>query len=151
MPPENAPRGEIVLAAKGACGNVAGLGSRTEAHREADGIATVPFARVRATLLSRPSERVCFCRGQFSYSGRVQSGDESRETRAAWSAVRGHFEMKLKLAGRLLVGRFEPAHELKGDRDVDRQRHARATPGDVGSECLRSRAEALTHGAGSAT
>jgi hypothetical protein len=43
---------------RGACGNVAGLGSRTEAHRETDGIATVPFARVRAALLSRPTWRL---------------------------------------------------------------------------------------------
>ena len=44
---------------RGACGNVAGLGSRTEAHRETDGIATVPFARVRAALLSRPFHGMC--------------------------------------------------------------------------------------------
>src|ERR1700676_4566029 len=39
---------------RGACGNVATIGSRTEAHRETDGNATVPYRRVRAALLSRP-------------------------------------------------------------------------------------------------
>ena len=39
---------------RGACGIVVFNGSRTEVHREIDGVATGPYRHVRAALLSRP-------------------------------------------------------------------------------------------------
>ena len=38
---------------RGACGIVMIIGSRTEAHRETDGVATEPYRHSRAALLSR--------------------------------------------------------------------------------------------------